>query len=101
MSEGLNGKIEARLTEVKAEYEKFEQEKQGLTEKRNEFVSQVSAIDRRVNEINVAEVDLNGRFNELLSFLSEDDRAKWMQPPAPEKKEKKEPKPTTVKKKGK
>lgn len=99
MSEGLNGKIESRLSDVRAEYEKLEKEKQGLTEKRNELVSQVSAIDRRTNEINVTEVDLNGRFNELLGFLSEKDKAKWMQPPAPEKKEKKKVTPTTVKKK--
>lgn len=86
MDEGLNGKIDARLTEVKTAYEKLEKERIPLVENRNTLVSQVSAIDRRVNEINTAIFGLNERFNELVGFLPKAEQAKWVQLPPEEKK---------------
>lgn len=85
MSEGLNGKIDSRLTEVKTAYEKLEKERVPLVEQRNTLVSQVSAIDRRVNEINTAIFGLNERFNELVGFLPKAEQAKWVQPPEKKK----------------
>ena len=94
--ENLNGRIDIRLTEVKATYEKLEREKKPLLEERNTLVTRVSTIDRRVNEINTTEFGLNERYNELVGFLPEEEQAKWVQPDAPQK-----PKETTVKKKKK
>ena len=98
MEESLNGKIDARLTEVKAAYEKLEKERVPLAEQRATLVSQVSAIDRRINEINTAIFGLNERFNELVGFLPKAERAKWLQPPE-ERKEVKETIPKKKKKK--
>lgn len=98
MSEDFDGKIEIRLDEVKAEFEKLDQEKTQLNERRSGHVNQVSAIDRRINEINVSQIGLNARYNELLGLLPEDKQVKFMGVVnvAEEKKKKQQPKETTV-----
>lgn len=98
MSEGFEEKIDARLGVVKGEFDKLEQEKAQITERRTALVNQVSAADRRINEINVAQIDLNARYNELLDFLPRDKKANYIN--AIEQ-AKPKPKETTVKNKKK
>ena len=90
--EELDGKIEARVAVLKADFEKIEAEKKGLTDSRTSLANQVSTIDRRIGEINVNQVALNARYNEILDLLPEGKRKKYQDVPQ-------KPKETTVKKK--
>lgn len=83
--EELDGKIESRLAELQAEFEKIEAEKRELSDKRTSFANQVSAIDRRIGEINVNQVALNARYNEILELLPEGKKKKYLKPQEPKK----------------
>jgi septal ring factor EnvC (AmiA/AmiB activator) len=74
-------KIESRLAELKADFEKIEAEKKELSDKRNGFANQVSAIDRRIGEINVNQVALNARFQELIELLPAGKKKKYLDTP--------------------
>lgn len=92
--EELDGKIESRLAELKVDFEKIEEEKKSLSGKRTDFANQVSTIDRRIGEINVNQVALNARYNELLELLPESKKKKYL-----DVSKKQKPQKTTVKKK--
>ncbi len=100
MSEGFEGKIEIRLADIKEKYQELDREANELVKNRKALVddynTKVSQIDRRLNEIRNAVIDLNGRYEELIEYLPEDKRGRWttQTPTVPEKKE---PKKTTVK----
>ena len=86
MSEDFNGKVGARMAEVEKEFKQLEAERVKLVQDRNGLTGQVSTIDRRLNEIQVGQISLQGRYAELQTLAGKPKDKPELKTPSDKKK---------------